>query len=515
MWTALTVQLFCAGQLSFVGVARAQEAAPPLTERVVVWLDRTHPEESARAKAEREIGGDADHVSTTDLAWPPQEWSKADTEQLGRLSKVQRQSQERWEEFDVELGLARELASVIDPVTVLRDVADRDALVNALLWEAASVNLAFSAEQLKNAPEAAPFRVDLGGVVVNGPLLDALALDPERVYTRGELPEAGTFLALQELRKTLAAMPGATLAVGALPDGTALLIDGRTATVLDGQVSLTPGHHYLHLIVGGVMRGRAEIDARPGATIELPYLVSDRERDDAERLVEERQTAGLPADVETSIARIGAHYPGAELFLAGVTGDGRVIVVPYSGGARLIDRQPVTFVLGAELGGALVSSPYFYYARPEDYTKGDFINTPAVSAAFQAELGFYNFAVTGEAELYITPLNELVYGSGEEGATSADNYYTVVSTKLTGGVGAYLLRPKKERRPTLLVAANYGWFSPGHVGPGARLTFGLPMDKRNWFKFSLHGWYGMPIAGYPEDEPLFAGGFRVGFQSAL
>lgn len=509
MWTALTLQLL------FAQGAVAQEVAAPLTSRVVVWMDRTPPEDAARAKAHREIGGEADHVFTTGLAWPPQEWAKSDSEQLGRMSKALKQSQERWEEFDVELGLARDLASTIDPITALRDVSDRDTLVLGLLWEAASVNLAFSPEQLKTAPEAAAFRVDLGGVIVNGPLLDALALDPERIYTKGELPEAGTFLAMQELKKALAAMPKATLAVGSLPDGAVLLIDGRTATVLDGEVELPPGHHYLHLLLGGVMCGRAELDARPGARIEMPYLVSDRERDDAERIVEEGGVQGLPEDVETAIARIGAHYPGAELFLAGVTGDGRVIVVPYSGGARLIDRQPVTFVLGAELGGALVSSPYFYYAHPELYTKGDFINTPAVSAAFQAELGIYNFAVIGEAELYITPLNELVYGSSEEGATEADNYYTVVSTKLTGGVGAYLLRPKQERRPTLLLAANYGWFSPGHVGPGARLTFGIPMDKRNWFKFSLHAWYGSPIAGYPEDEPLFAGGLRVGFQSAL
>lgn len=509
MWTAFFAQLFLASG------AEAQEPPAPLTSNVVVWLDRTPPEEAARGKAQRTIGGDAEHISTTALAWPPQEWAKTDTEQLGRVSKALKQSQERWEEFDVELALARDLATTIEPLGALRDVSDRDTLILALLWQAASVNLAFSEAQLKNSPEAAAFRVDLGGVVVNGPLLDALALDPERVYTKGELPEVGTFLALQELKSALAAMPKARLAVGPLPEGAVLVIDGRTATVLNGEVELPAGHHYVHLLLGGVMSGRAEIDARPGGLIELPYLVSDKERDDAERLVEEGESAGLPADVETAIAKIGAFYPGAPLFLAGITGDGRVIVVPYAGGARLLDRQPVTFVLGAELGGALVSSPTFYYAQPDEFTRGDFINAPAVSAAFQTELGIYNFAVVGEAELYITPLHELVYGTGEEGATEADNYYTVISTKLTGGLGAYLLRPKKERRPTLLLAANYGWFSPGHVGPGARLTFGVPMDKRNWFKFSLHGWYGAPIAGYPEDEPLFAGGLRVGFQSAL
>ncbi|MCB9760092.1 MAG: hypothetical protein H6739_09685 [Alphaproteobacteria bacterium] len=510
---------FCALLIAWVVTAAAQTPPEPAKDdapaRVVVWFDRGPPAEPARLKAERSIGGEALHVSGAQLAFPPQPWNRRDAEALGRVAGVLRDGQQKWQEFEVELGIARDLDLAIEQVGVLRDASDRDALILALMWQGASVNLAFRPEDFPTSNEAAAFRLDLPGLAANQPLLDALALDPSRTFTKGELPEADSFRIMQELTAALKAMPRATLVTGTLPEGASLMVDGVATTPVDGAVELVPGHHYVHLLVNGVIAGRSEIDAYPGASVDLPFLVSDRERGESERVIESGVTTGLPEDVQNAIAQISGQYPSAEVYLGAVTGDGRVVVLPFSGGARIEEKRPVTFTFGAEIGGSLISSPSFYYARPEGRTQGENINTPAATGALDLELGIYNFAVLAGAEIYITPLEELVYGTGEPDATSADNYYTVVHTKITGGLGAYLLRPTRERRPTMLVGANYGWFSPGHLGGGGRVTFGIPMDKRNHFKLTVHGWYGQPISGYPADEPLFAGGIRLGFQSSI
>ncbi|MCB9792180.1 MAG: hypothetical protein H6741_05590 [Alphaproteobacteria bacterium] len=496
--------------------AWAQDSAPAESvERVVIWLDRDLPSEAAQLKAHRKVGGEALHVGGAQLAWPPTPYSRKDSEYIGKMSKTQRAGQERWEQFEVELGIARDLEVAIEPIEVLRDAADRDALIQSLLWQAAAVNLAFKPEDFAAAPEASAFRVDLGGgLVVNRPLLDAYALDPTRIYTKGELPEADSFAKLEALAGALQSMPKATLVTGALPGGATLYVDGTPREVVDGELALPPGHHYVHLLVAGTISGRTEITLQPNARLDLPFLVSDRERGEAERKVEvEGSKQDLGGDVEEAIARISAEYPGAAIYVAAVTTDARVEVVPWSGWVEPT-AKPITFAFAAELGGAAVSSPFFYYANPEGRVEGDPITTPAANGALDLELGIYNFAILGGAEIYITPLEELVYGSGEAGATEADNYYTVVHTKLTGGLGAYILRPKPSRTPTLLIGANYGWFSPGHTGPGARLSVGIPMDRGNWFRLSVHGFYGQPMEGYPE-VPLISGGLRLGFQSAL
>jgi hypothetical protein len=494
------------------GSASAQEAAA--VTPVVVWMDRDAPDEASIAKAERLAGGVAQHYDTSDLIFPPEPWSKKDSDKLIAVSKAQKAADARKEEFEVERSMALALQTAINDVTVIRDVADRDALILALLWQASAIQLAFSEAELKESPEAAAFRVQLPGLITNKAFVDLYALDTTRRYSRGEVPDAATHRALTAQTKALASVPPATLEVGVLPAQATLVVNGVPQEQGIERVSLPPGHSFYHVLIDGVICGRGELDLSPGATVSLPRAISEQERLDAELKVEDSQTLGLPKAVETAVALVVSQHAMQPVYLAARTGDGRVIVVPYSGGARVEKRQPVTFAFGVELGGGAIASPSFHYTT-EGSDQGELIIAPGGSGAVDLELGVYNLAIVAGSEVNITPTHSLLYGTGAEGATSADNLSTSVYAKVYGGLGVYALRPTHEKRPTLLLAANYGWFSPGHMGGGGRLTFGIPIDKRNWFKLTVHGFYGLPMAGYPEDEPLISGGLRLGFQTAL
>lgn len=352
------MQLFGLLALSLAaGPASAQSAPPP--QPVVIWLDREAPDERAVARADKTIGQTALHLEAAALAFPPQPWSKRDGELLGAVGKAQREAQLRWEEFDVERGLARDLRLAVDNVAVVRDLNDRDALALGLLWEGAAVNLAFSEEELRSAPEAQAFRLSLPGATVNRPFVELIALDPARRYGKGEMPEGASFGVIQELTGVLADLPPATLDVGVLPPQATLFINGQPVVVEPGQrLNLLPGHYWIHLLLNNTIHGRVELDLTPGMVVELPRAVGEGDRATAERLVEVETLQDLPAGVANAVGLLAAQHPGSPVFLAAVAPDGQVQVLPYSGGARTVQRQALTFAFGAELGGGVVSTPY-------------------------------------------------------------------------------------------------------------------------------------------------------------
>lgn len=497
---------------SLGGVASAQEPPPP-PERLVVWLGPT-PEAGVQARAERRVGGDALHVGEAALRFAPQPWSREDTRRLGDVAGQVREARDRREEFDVELGLARGLAVAVDQVDVLRDAADRDAMIQALLWQASMVNLAFAPEQFPQAPEARDFRAELPGLIANGALLDALALDPGRRYTSGELPERATFDALEALSGVLGTLLPGTVMLGRLPEGATLVVDGVVVEAPGEALELVPGHHYLHVVVDGQLAARAELDLLPGATVDLPTSVDARQLKAAETAVEQGSLAQVPSQVTSAVDRVAAAWPGIDVYLATQTADGQLEVLPYGGGAKIVQRKAVTLVFGGEIGGLAITSPAFAWANPDGRDVGQEVSTYAGTAGFDVELGVYNVALLGGVDVVITPTEELLYGTGQSGATMADNLSTPVYARVHGGGGLYALRPDPDRRKaTLLLAGTYGWFSPGHVGPGAQLTLGAPMGKGRQVRLTAVAFQGSPLEGYPEGAMRFAG-LRLGFQGA-
>jgi hypothetical protein len=486
--------------------------APP----VLIWLEQDLPEDKAARKALRVLAPDAVAYSSRDLAFPPQPASKKDDKAYAELGRALERSRDRWDEFDVELSIADELETAVSAVDLIRSEEDREALLQASVLVGSAVHMAFTADDLATSEQAEPYRLEVPGGTVNRAMLDVLALDASRNFTRSEVGNGGAFDLLEELRAGAGDIAPGTLDTSALPRDARLMVNGRAVEAPGDELSLPAGHYWLHLERDGAAWGRTQVDIRPATGTDLPLLVDETERAEAERLILEGSVEGLPDDVVAAVTALGAWHAGSDIFLAALDEEGKVEVVPYSKGAELIKREVVTFLLGAEVGGGGVGTAAFRFAQDDGKVNDtSMLLAPAAVGSFDLEFGIYNLALLGGAEVHITPTESLLYGTGEPGATSASNRASPVYVKPSGGLGVYAIRPSDYRRATLMLGGTYGWFSPGHLGYGGRLTVGIPMGVGNWFKLSLSGFYGDPMQGFPPDRPVVAGNLRIGFQTKL
>jgi hypothetical protein len=499
--------------------AQAQQQAQPAP--VVIWVEATLPEEKLVRKVARLSGGEPQQYTGANLAFPPSPWQESDTRAYADLARAIEGSNERFDEFDVELSIAQELTAALEPISVIRNEEDRAQVVAALTLLGAAVELAFSEADLANSGDAQDLRLELPGMVANKALLSAAVLEPDRSWVRSDLRTGSSYKDLLSLVEALPSMAKGSLMTGELPDGTQLVVDGRPTEIVGGKVELSPGHHWVHVVVDGLITGRGEVDIFPGTPVEMPRLVDDRELAQADRRVSVGASDGLPEDVSTAIEQLSQQHPGAPVYLASLDPEGKVSVVPFSDNAVLHKPQVVTFTLGAEVGGGGVGTAAFRFTDPnERNSDGTMLFAPAAQGAFDMELGIYNLAIVGGAEVNITPTRSLAYGV--EGQLSAsENLDIPIYVKAYGGLGIYVLRPNQQGRPTLLLAGNYGFFSPGWQGYGGRMTMGIPMGTGNWFKVTLHGWTSEPLKSgqdsgvFPADTTLVNGGLRVGFQSSF
>ena len=504
--------------LFLLNTAMAQQPAAP--QPVLIWVEDTVPDEKVQRRAAKLTGSQSPWTYTAlDLAFPPAAWSDDDVDSYSELSRAMERGEDRWDAFDVELAIAQELQTSLDTVSVVRNDEDRDAVMWATLMLGAAVDMAFGREDFISADAAEPFRIELPGLIANRALLQVLALDAEKLFTVHEVNSGVAYQNLDVLRTEYPKLATGTLEVGNLPPGASLVVNGRARDASDQ--ALPAGHYWVHLVIEDTIRGRAQVDIAPGQTVELPRLVDEQERGQADRKVGADTFDGMPGDVTTAISSIADIHPGSMVFLATLNDEGKLVVVPYSEGAELVRNKPVTVAMGAEVGGGAIATQSFYYWDTANNPSGQVITAPSASGAFDLEVGIYNLALLGGAEVHISPTQHLLFGS--EGQTSSsDNQSTPVFLKAHGGVGLYALRPSKYKRPTLLLAGTYGYFSPGHMGPGGRLTLGLPTSPKNWFKITFHGYYGSKVLTSPDgavgafpDHPLFAGGVRIGFQTSF
>jgi hypothetical protein len=195
-------------------------------------------------------------------------------------------------------------------------------------------------------------------------------------------------------------------------------------------------------------------------------------------------------------------------FVATLDDKGRVEVVPFTGGAAFKKEDTVTFILAGSVGGAVVQSPAFV----------DAVGTPTttfgVSGNLGAELGIYNLAIYAGGTMMLTPLERMRYATGDDPAVD-ENVDTNALFHPHGGLGVYLPRPR-SRSLLVLLGAHYGWVSPGAMGFGGRVSFGIPSGNDTWFRIELDAARGTQMTGFPaEGEPSLYGGVRIGFGRKL
>jgi hypothetical protein len=480
-------------------------ATASASDGFVVWTLDGEPGEKEVAKAER-LAGATTHLAHVDLAFPPMPATPEDAARIEALREAIASGKARWDEFDVELSIARELESALVPIDLIRDKRDLQDLVDARLFQGAAVQKAFSPEMFATSDDALPFRRSFPGLVGNAPWLGAMALDPEREFTRADVADGSAFPDLQALRPAFDLLPSGTVDITALPAGATLVIDGREVAGADGTVKLRPGQHYTHVVRNGRVSGRQRLEIGPGESVPVPMLVDATELEQARAQVLLGLTTGLPDDVKASIEHLSKHHAGP-IFVAAIDDKGRTTILPYARGAQLFKQKPVTFVLAGEVGGGVIVSSLFNEAD------GTNVTAPAVLGSLGFELGIYNFALLGGADIGLTPANTVTRGKID----GSGDVTTSILPRGWGGAGLYVLRPSGNT-PTLLLAGTYGFNYPAHLAAGGRVALGVPIDDRGtWFRLAIGGdaaarsmW-----EGELRDIPMYTLYLRIGLAARL
>lgn len=482
--------------------APAFAAAPSLGPALVVWLERDVPDESTRAKAARLAGGSkVEQVAWSRLAFGPplREDPKGRYDQLDNAF---RESMSHWEEFEAEPGIARALDAAVGAVSVVRDEKDRAALVNALIVTGAAITKPFEPSLFASLSDTAPFRTTLSGKGVVKPWMDALALDPKRVWTRADFPDARSFGLVQRLQGELDLLPRGVLALPDLPPGTTVYVDGAAVEAGASAVDLAPGHHYVHAMVGGSYVGAQELDIEAGGRATLEPRVNRDELDRARSAA-----AGGSTDVGSDVAEAIKGYAqtlggNQRVFLARLDDNGRAQLLGQTPDAVVQKDRPVTAIMSGEIGGGVLDY--------DGWSAGDETSTlaPAFGGDLGFELGIYYACIQAGASILITPTYRMSFG-----ATSGGNTETPAYAYPHGGIGVYLPRPQNGKA-SFLIAGKYGYFVPGILGGAVSLSSGVPIGNGNWVRITLEGFRGTPTEGFPGTVAT-GGQLRVGFASLL
>ena len=455
-------------------------AAPVAAEAggLVVWLEPVTPVEKPLKRAQH-LAGEVSHRAHPDLAFVAQPAGVPDDEAYKKLREVIATSRARWDEFEVEYGIATELESALSAITGVRSEADRDMVVEGRTLQGAAITRAFTRDAFVADADgrAKDFRFFADADILNRPWVDALAMIPSHKIPQ-DRADASTWSELSSLQESATQLADATIDATALPAGVTLWIDGAPAALTDGKATLRPGRHFVHVVASGAIAGRQVVDAAAGAAVGVAFAVdADELRAAHDLLVAERTISGYPADVTAALDGQTKVFTGP-VFVGALDEDGRATIRPYGNNAKLVPQRPVTVALAGELGPEVFVSSIF--DRSEN---GDTITAPGIAGGLGLEVGIYNFILAGGGELAITPGNTIT-----RGASDTENTASSAIPGGWGGAGLYVLRPVR-RQPLLAIIGTYSFIAPAHVAPGARLVFGIPVgqDDGTWFRLTIGG----------------------------
>lgn len=480
--------------------ARAADGAAP---GVVVWLEPSLPSPDAQARVGHLTDG-ATAYAWGDYAFAPTPETDADDKRIGTVTGAVEIALSRWNDFDVEAGIAVQLARSVDPVSLVRSEADRAALLHALLLEGAATTRAFPEQRFATMEEAGPLRTEVDHHAVPRAWVDAIAIAPDAVWTRADLDDAAALTALQALQAELRALPRARLSIPGRPPGVSLVVDGKAVPADVEVVELLPGHHYVHALAGTRVAGRAELDLDAGQAASFPMQVTDQTLVEAHAAVlagQRELPAALTAALE-SYRSVGGHT--ARLYLAVMDDKGRPQVTPYAGGAELVRPRPFTAMFAGDVGGGVVISDAL------DLHTGATTTALVAGPHLGVQMGIYNALLLGGASVYLAPTESFVW--------KADQNPNVAPVAILpyGGIGAYLPRPTSGL-PLAQAAITYGALLPGSRGFGVTLGCGIPTQRDGaWTRITVDGYRGQEgSTSSAPDRITWAAILRVGFERLL
>ncbi len=476
----------------------------------VLWLGEP-PQDAQRERLEEDIGP-ARHLDEAELAWPAAPDAPTASERaLSDLGAVLGDCEGRWEAFDVEQDIAWRLGEAADGVELLAAPEDWEPLHRLLLLQGAAAYWAWSPQERSRSKEAKPYLVELGGESLIRPWVDAVALAPDRVPERGDLPDQASYQAFVELRDHLLAQRRGELVVVGLPADHTVVVDGSPAAD-PSHVQLVPGTHRVHLERDGVPAAPAVVWVAPGERQELTGLVSVDDLDKATERVLDGNLLDVPHGVKDSIELLRGQ-DDEPFHVAAWTGRNDPEVFELTGDDPWMHgeyERDTALLVDVSLGAGLMGSTAFVESDGA---------TAHGAAATVLQLGG-QFAWRRWAVITELAIHDTTGRAGIEYGDVATTTNVVASSfaRFTMAPGFYVLR-LRPRRTSFVVAAPIGLLSPAHSGVGAQAWFGIPVGRTTWLRLGFDFFKGNELPKWEAidgvNDPLTTLSLRVGVAQKL
>ncbi len=468
-------------------------------EPAVLWLDADPPPADVRVQVERTTGP-VSHVPGSAMAWPSRLPGPDEESALRSLRESLDDCRGRWSGFDVERGVLWQLEEALGRVAWLGGDEDRARVREALVLQGSALFWAFAPDRAQQAEAATPFLFAYGEARWNGPWVDALALDPDRAWTRSDFPDQTSYEAFLQVRSQVQALPAATLRAPDLPPGTGLVVDGRPAGDPTAVV-VAPGHHRVQVVRGGEIAGPGLISLAPGEDRTLAGALSPADLDRARACLLANQPRRMPDPVKAAAKAWREAAGGDPVWLAAWGGHGAPALLPLEGEDPWIPLawpEEVLLLLEARAGGGMISSDAFREPELRDRP------VLAGGGGISAEIAWRSLLLRVEADS-LSGAGSITYGTREEGTDARASTWV----RLAAAPGIYLLPPRPRGWPWH-VALPVGILTPAHMGFGIESGVGVPVGSRSWIRPTLDVWFGTAREGFRGSSAI-AVVLRVGY----
>ena len=239
-----------AALISVVWLASPAEARP-----TVLWLSTEVPEEAVLKRASRSLDTESQDLAFPSLQWRYSPASEDDQADYERLTEQLLEARSRWNEYEVELGIAERIGSALRLIDVVRDEADRRELVAANLVMGAAIEMGLSDEEFPIAARAQPYRVTVTGVPLNRGFVQASVIDPDRTVGRNDLVDGSRIVDYAQFSETWSQIPDGSIDLSGVPGGAVAVLDGTPVAEGTSEVFARPGQHRFHVLIDGKIHG--------------------------------------------------------------------------------------------------------------------------------------------------------------------------------------------------------------------------------------------------------------------
>jgi hypothetical protein len=255
----------------------------------IVWPTPPTPEQEAEA-ARRHPGATSVLVGSLGAPEPP---SPLPDPAVQRLRSELEAAIPQFAEFDGELRVMARLQKAIADVHQVRTPEERALLARAMLIQGYAVRRYYQ-DQIATEPGAAPYRSAAG---YPASWENAVALGAGTELPTDDITQAAERLVFDTVRAAVLARPGSSITTGTLAEGAVLEVDGVRTT--DNPVVVTPGRHFVRVLVGEDVVSWVDRDLAPGETFRIDAPIGPGER--TALFAQARNGAALPAAVRSVV----------------------------------------------------------------------------------------------------------------------------------------------------------------------------------------------------------------------